>query len=96
MRFLVSIPRRVRRGNNPAYVSAGTKSAKIIATASGQAAVVATVNRTSTCAATIGVAPSIEWTFTVELFDGDNPTGSLLSRGSIAREIVAGVQTRST
>ncbi|HUA10021.1 MAG TPA: hypothetical protein VMA98_12215, partial [Candidatus Acidoferrales bacterium] len=69
----------------PNYVSASTKSATIAV----GSATPATVNCTTTCSGTVS-APVGSDTFTVNLYDATNGTGSLLSTGTLTQTIVAG------
>lgn len=73
----------------PAYVSSATKSATVTVTNAGTTLAPVTINcTTNACSGTV-VAPYGADTFTVNLYDGVNGSGDLLSTGSVMQTIVA-------
>jgi hypothetical protein len=93
--FTITVPKAstasgIRRA---AYVSASTQSAVITvapgANVSSPTSTTTTVNCTSTCTASVQAYPGSN-TFTVNLYDGQNGQGFLLSTGTTTATIVAG------
>lgn len=93
----INIPGRTSSSSKrrPLYVGAGTQSAQITVTPGAGVqgtASTTTVNCTTTCQATLSVFPGSN-TFAVNLYDGTNGSGNLLSSGSMTQTIVAGSNT---
>ena len=84
VRFNIVIPRAAKsKGRSPLYISSSTQSASITV----NTATPIVVNCTATCSATVQ-APLGSDTFAVQLYDGPNATGAILSQGSTVSTIV--------
>src|ERR1035437_3122616 len=89
VQFSVPVPRRTSgTARSPRYVSASTQSASIVvAPSGGSAGTPGVVNCTTVCSGQIA-APVGSDTFTVNLYDGTNAGGNLLSTGTLTQTIV--------
>src|ERR1035437_6569079 len=89
VQFSVTVPRRTSgTARSPRYVSASTQSASIVvAPSGGSAGTPVVVNCTTVCSGQIA-APVGSDTFTVNLYDGTNAGGNLLSTGTLTQTIV--------
>jgi hypothetical protein len=89
--FSINIPGRSPAGMRRAqYIGGGTQSASIVVTPpTGTPAPAVIANCTTVCQTTLLVAPGSN-TFSVNLLDGQNGTGSVLSTGTATQTIVAG------
>ncbi len=89
VQFSIVIPQS--NGISPKYISVATKSAGIVVTPQGGAAMAPVVANCSsgTCSATVP-APAGTDTFAVNLYDGASASGNVLSQGSTTQSIVAG------
>jgi aryl-phospho-beta-D-glucosidase BglC (GH1 family) len=77
-------------GRLPRYISAATKSVRVVVTpAAGGAFAPVTVNCSATCDAVVDAALGSN-TFDLKLFDQQNAAGNVLSQGSVTQTILEG------
>jgi streptogramin lyase len=86
VQFSITVPAPSAIARRPNYVSSATKSATISVTPGAAAT---SVNCTTVCSGSIS-APVGTDTFTVNLYDGLNGSGNLLSTGTAPQTIVSG------
>ncbi len=85
VQFQIAIPAATQaQALKPAYVSASTKSAAVVVSPGSTTTIINCT--TLTCSGTV-LAPIGSDTFTVNLYDGTNGTGNLLSTGSLTQTI---------